>query len=214
MKGQRLSYNVVELWWLERNKRMSRRDLHAQFVAKFERNEVSLDHIKALCTRRGWSTGRTGCFEKGAVPANKGKKMPFNAASARTQFKKGQRPHNTKEAGAEYVSASDGYVYISVNETNPHTGFERRFVMKHKFLWEQLHGPIPEGMCLKSIDGNRQNSDPSNWQLISRSMLPRLSGGPHRRHMNYDEAPAELRPTIMAIAKLEQTARDVRSGNG
>lgn len=98
---------------------------------------------------------------------------------------------------------------LCVAEPNPHTGFEHRFVLKHRHLWEQVNGPVPAGMCLKSIDGNRQNTDPSNWQLISRSMLPRLSG---RWSIGYDEAEPDVRPAIMAIAEIEDRSRKLRKG--
>lgn len=54
-------------------------------------------------------------------------------------------------------------------------------------------------MALK-CKGDPANPDPSNWELVSRGVLPRLNGQKGRR---YDTAPAELKPTIMAIAKLE-----------
>lgn len=130
--------------------------------------------------------------------------MPFNPNSARTQFKKGQRPPNTKRPGAEYVSAKDGYTYLCVPERNPHTGFEHRFVMKHRYLWEQVNGPVPAGMCLKSLDGNRSNCDPANWLCIPRSMLPRLSG---RWSIPYDSAPDELKPLILATARLQARSK-------
>ena len=203
MKGDWIKYSASEFAFLKTNSRLKRRDLHAAFVRVFGRRDVSLDHIKALCKRKGWLTGRTSCFERGHPPHNKGKKMPFNANSARTQFKKGQLPPNTKYAGHERLSR-EGYIEISVNETNPHTGFERRHVLKHKWLWERLHGAVPEGMCLK-CKGERTNTDPSNWELVPRALLPRLSG---RFGRNYDGAPNDLKPTIMAVAKLEHRLRE------
>lgn len=168
---------------------------------------MSVDDVKALCTRKGWKTGRSGCFEKGAVPPNKGKKMPFNPNSARTQFKKGQRPSNTKRPGDEYISSKDGYTYLCIPETNPHTGFEHRFVLKHRYLWERENGPIPADHCLKSIDGNKQNCDPANWLCIPRALLPRLSG---RWSINYNDAPDELKPILLAAARLQHAARTRR----
>ncbi|MEC9243436.1 MAG: HNH endonuclease signature motif containing protein [Pseudomonadota bacterium] len=78
-------------------------------------------------------------------------------------------------------------------------------MLKHRWLWEKENGPVPDGMVLKCRDGNRQNTAPSNWELIPRALLPRLSG---RFGRDYETAPAVLKPTIMAIAKLEQTAHD------
>lgn len=133
--------------------------------------------------------------------------MPYNAGSARTQFKKGNRPHNTKKPGDEYVSTKDGYTYLCIAETNPHTGFEHRFVMKHLHLWELQNGPVPEGHCLKSLDGDRSNTDPSNWECIPRALLPRLAG---RWSLPYDQAPDELKPAVLTSARLEHAAREAR----
>lgn len=115
------------------------------------------------------------------MPANKGKKCPEGVGgrhpnARRSQFKKGQEPHNTKHLGHERLS-KDGYVEISVAETNPHTGYGRRYVHKHVHLWEALNGPVPEGHCLKSLDGDRTNTAPANWIAIPRGALPRLNGG-------------------------------------
>jgi hypothetical protein len=214
MRGTPIKWTVTQLAWLKRNRRKPRRIAHQLFVKKFRRKDVSVEDIKGLCTRRGWKTGRTGCFAKGVIPHNKGKPCPPGKGgrhrnSRKTQFKKGQKPHNTVFPGYERVDQKDGYVYFCVPETNPYTGFEHRLVLKHKYLWEQKHGPVPEGHCLKSRDGIRTNTDPENWELIPRAMLPRLSG---RWGTNYDTAPAELKPTLFAIAKLETKARTIRKG--
>lgn len=209
MKGTHTKYTPAQFAWIKRHRKLPRCDLHRLFLKTFRRRDVTVDNIKALCTRKGWLTGRTGRYAPGAVPSNKGKKMPFNPNSARTQFKKGRPPHNTTFAGHERICKKDGYVYISINETNPHTGFERRDVLKHKYLWEKKHGPVPAGECLKSLDGNKANTDPGNWVPVPRSMLPRLAG---RWGTHYDTAPGELKPTLFAIAKLESKARAIRKG--
>jgi hypothetical protein len=202
-KGSWISYTAEELAWIEAHSILPRREAHALFCSAFGRDDVSADNYKALCSRKGWKTGRDGRLKPGNVPANKGKKMPFNANSARTRFQRGQLPHNTKYLGHERVS-KDGYVEISVDETNPHTGYERRYVLKHKWLWEQANGPVPEGMCLKCLDGNRQNTDPDNWEPIPRAMLPLLNG---RWSIDYNDVEPEAKPAVLAIAKLKHKAR-------
>lgn len=199
MKGSKIHYSEVELLWIYEHRTKMRKEAHAQFVEKFGRNDVSLNNFNALCKRKGWMTGRTGTFVLGQVPANKGRKMPYHPNSAATRFKKGQSPSNAKPLGHERVS-KDGYIEISIDEVNPHTGFPRRFVHKHRYLWEQQHGTIPDGYFLKCLDGNKQNCDPSNWELLPRGTQPFLNG--HRGH-DYEAAPAEIKPTIIALAKLK-----------
>jgi hypothetical protein len=204
MRGRSRAYSKTELAWIKSREKIPRRQLHAEFVKTFGRSDLTLHNFKQLCKRQGLLTGRTGRFEKGIVPANKGKKMPFNASSARTQFKKGQLPRNTKHLGHERTD-KDGYVLVSVAETNPHTGYERRYVFKHRWLWEKKHGPVPKGMVLK-CKGDKSDGDPSNWELISRSLLARLN---HSRN-RYDTAPADLKPAIMAVAKLRNRIGEKR----
>jgi len=204
MKGRAIQWSAEELAWIEARCELPRRLLHAVFVYAFNRPDVSMSSLCGLCERKGWMTGRTGCFKPGIVPANKGQKMPFNPRSAATRFVKGGLPHNTKHLGYERVS-KEGYTEISIAETNPHTGFERRFVFKHRHLWEQANGPLPDGMCLKCLDGDKSNTDPANWEALPRALLPRLNGKYGR---GYDTAPADIKPTILAITKLEHAARE------
>jgi hypothetical protein len=208
MKGHRITYSAEELAWIEAHCREDRRAAHAAFVVRFGRATLTLQNFNALCKRNGWVTGRTGRFAPGNPPANKGKKMPFHPNSAATRFKKGNLPHNTKYLGHERVS-KDGYVEISIDAVNPHTGFERRYVLKHKYLWEHKHGPLPDGMCLKCLDGDRTNTDPSNWQAIPRAMLPHLGG---RYGIDYDSAEPEVKPAILAIAKLKHAVNEKLRG--
>lgn len=272
MRSARISYMPEELAWIEARKEWPRNQLHSAFCFYFDRTDVSCDHIKALCCRKGWSagpegrrrnagkslaftsrevewlhqnahlprqdaitafqqefgrevsltmvvgwrkrngvkTGRTGCFVKGQTPPNKGKPMSaeLRAKCAPTMFRKGQLPHNTKWLGHERLS-KDGYVEVSIAETNPHTGFERCYVLKHVHEWEKLNGPVPEGMCLKSRDGNRQNTDVSNWELIDRALLPALNGRPWKG-LAYDEAAPEVKPALMALAKLRRAKGEAK----
>lgn len=205
MKGRSIPYNAEELAWIEANKQLPRREAHAAFCKQFNRSDVSLSNYNSLCKRKGWMTGRTGQFHQGQVSHNKGKKMPFHPNSARTQFKKGQLPHNTKYLGHERTT-TDGYIEISIDQVNPHTGYERRYVLKHRHLWEQVNGPVPEGYALKSLDGDRTNTDPSNWKAIPRALLPRLVGGRWKKPI--DDYEPELRPTVLTIAEAEHAARE------
>ena len=113
-------------------------------------------HPRSIATR----------FVKGQEPANKGKRIEeFMTAdgirrSSQTRFKKGQLPHNTKPIGYERMD-ENGYVYIKVS-------MEHKMVLKHRYVWEQANGPIPDGYNIAFRDGNRQNCDLSNLFLLSR----------------------------------------------
>ena len=203
-KGTRIEYSDAELRYIERFKDWPRRELHQAFVEAFDRPDVLFGAFKNLCKRKGWMTGRTGCFVPGQTPPNKGRKMPYNANSARTRFRKGRLPHNHRGAGHERIDSKDGYVIMIVDEPNPWTGAKTRPVHKHRYLWEKANGPIPEGHRLKCLDGDKTNTDPSNWKAIPMAVAPRLNG---RFGRGYDQAPAELKPTILAIAELEHAAR-------
>lgn len=203
-----ITYTADELKWIQSNCTRPRAEAHAEFVERFDRQDVAFENYHALCKRKGWRTGRDGRFVEGREPPNKGKKCAPGTGgrhpnAQRTQFKKGDKPFNVKPVGHERLT-EDGYVLINIDEVNPHTGYGRRYVLKHVHLWERENGPVPEGMCLKSLDGDRSNSNPSNWTLIPRSALPKLT-----RKRRYDDAPDELKPTIMAVTLLEHTAETV-----
>ncbi|WP_371416261.1 HNH endonuclease [Rubellimicrobium sp. CFH 75288] len=112
-------------------------------------------------------------------------------------------------AQLERLGDEDGYVWLVVDERNPYTGAATRSVLKHKWLWERSNGPLPEGYALKCLDGDRANCDSSNWEAVPRALLPRLAGASRhgRRVLAYDKAEPELRPLLLAAAKLAHKAK-------
>lgn len=203
-QGRRLPFSSAEIEWLRTHCTMAIADYHGGFCAKFSRADISAAQLHSLRNREGWRTGRTGRFNKGNVPWTQGKKLPFNAGSARTQFKKGNRTAKAlekyKPLGSERIHES-GYRERKTNDGFP---MQSRWKFVHHIEWEKANGPVPEGMVLK-CKGDKSNVDPLNWELIARGMLPRLN---NRWGRNYDVAPAELKPTIMAVAKLEHRIRE------
>lgn len=208
MKGRRIVYFPEELAWIEARQEWPRKDLHRAFCRFWKRDDLTFENFKALCSRRGFKTGRTGCFQPGAVPANKGQAMPehIRERCLGTAFKKGNVPANAKGHGHERIDSKDGYIVMIVDEVNPWNGHKTRPVHKHRYLWEQINGLVPAGHALKCIDGNKLNVDPSNWEAIPRSLLPRLNG--RWSKVKYDTAPDELKPTLMLLAKVKQAAAE------
>lgn len=214
MKGRWIVYSDAELAWLEANHALPIGDYHRQFNARFGR-DVSAVNLHALRKRKGWRTGRTGKFEKGQEPPNKGKVCPEGQGgrhpnARRTQFQKGQRSGVAerlyKPIGTERLS-QEGYRERKINDDFP---TQSRWRAVHLIEWEALHGPLPEGYCLKCLSDDKQNADPSNWEAIPRAILPTLNGGRHKKRLAFDEAHPEVRPTIMAMAKIEHAVREKR----
>lgn len=213
MKGRAIPYSSAELWWLYTRSMMPIGEYHRVFVERFGRDDVLPMHLHSLRKRKGWSTGRTGCFERGAEPHNKGKACAPGTGgrhpnARKTQFKKGGRTGKAaklyKPIGSERIS-KDGYRERKVHDGLP---FQSRWRAVHRIEWERVNGPVPKGMALKCLDGDRLNVNPSNWEAVPRAILPRLAGGTRKQLVAYDEAPDELKPAILTAAKLAHGARE------
>lgn len=205
MKGRPIRYSAAELAFVRENCTWPRKKLHEEFCKAFGRTDVSQGALTGLCTRRGWLTGRTGQFTTGQAPHNKGKR--FNPpGSEKGWFKKGSRTGRANQMwqpiGTERIRP-DGYIDRKIRDDGP---MHRRWQLVHLIEWEAINGPVPEGHVLKSLDGNRRNTDPANWVAIPRRLLPHLNGGRHGR-LSYDDAEPEVRPLVMALAQL----RDARN---
>ena len=188
-------FNSEQIQFIKNNyKGRSVAEMTALFNAEFKTN-MARQQIKTFVSNRGITSGRTGCFEKGHRPWNTGTKGLTGAN--KTSFKKGSTPKNRKPLGTERICSKDGYVLIKVAEQNPHTGFPTRYKHKHVIVWEQAHGPVPDGFVVVFIDGDKRNIDSDNLMLISRAELLRLNKHGHK------DAPAELKPSILALARVE-----------
>jgi len=215
-KGRAIAYSAEEMAWLEANRLMVISDYARAFAERFKRT-VDARNLHALRKRKGWKTGRTGCFQKGQEPPNKGKPCPEGVGgrhpnARKTQFKKGGRTgkaqQNYQPIGTERIT-EDGYRERKVHDNLP---LQSRWQLVHRIEWEAANGPIPKDHCLKCLSDDKGNCDPTNWTLIPRALLPRLAGGNrYRRVLAFDDAPPELKPTVLAIAKVEHAARKVRA---
>jgi len=78
----------------------------------------------------------------------------------------------------------------------------------HSFPGEKQNGQVPDGHCLKCLDGDKTNTDPANWQCIPRAILPRLNARWHG--IKYDDAELEVKPAVMAIARLDHAIKSAQ----
>lgn len=129
-------------------------------------------------------------FQKGIVPANKGKKLEeFMSLETiekfkRNQFKKGHIPHNEKFDGHERID-NGGYVWMRISRG--------KYVLKHRHVWESVHGKIQEGYVISFIDENKTNCAIENLEMIS--MADNL-----RR--NYHQFPPEIKKAMALNNKI------------
>lgn len=75
-----------------------------------------------------------------------------------SQFKKGCIPHNRRPIGSERIYKS-GYVKIKVAEN--------KWVFKHNYIYEQVHGKIPKGYTIIFADKDKSNFNIDNLILVS-----------------------------------------------
>ena len=145
--------------------------------------------IKSYRRNNNLHSGLTGRFEKGQTPHNKGKKYP-NMPKNSGQFKKGNRPPNYVPVGTINYT-TDGYPKEKIGEPN-------RWVLKHRKVWEDHHGPIPKGYSVCFLDRNKTNYDISNLILLSNEELARMNQN------NYFSSDPELTRLGAGITKLSR----------
>jgi hypothetical protein len=163
-------YTAEQLDYVKSNCTLERKELTKRFNEKFN-TSISVDNISGLCKRNKWKTGRTGCFEKGSVPPNKGTKGLTGAN--RTSFKKGQEIWNRKPIGYERIDKKDGYVHIKIAEPNV-------FALKHRHEWEKHYGPIPDSHVVAFKNQDKTDCRIENLILMSRPEMLRYAKSFHR----------------------------------
>jgi HNH endonuclease len=73
----------------------------------------------------------------------------------------------------------DGYRHFWINRK----GEPRRRISEQRFVWEQMKGPIPEGMDVHHRDENKLNNEIDNLELVPKPDHARM----HRRKRgNYE----------------------------
>jgi hypothetical protein len=165
------------------------------------KSEQYLASPAACRLRRGDNVGAAHRFQQGHVPADKGLRRPGWAPGrmAETQFKKGHFPANRDPdfyvPGALRVNA-DGYIDMRISFAPGALGWR----MLHLILWEDVHGPISNGWCLRFKDGDRLNVEIDNLKLITRA--------DNMRHNSIHNLPAPLRNTIQVLGQLNRRIRE------
>lgn len=176
----------------------SYREIQKAFIEKFGW-EISLGQIKSYIGNHHLNSGKTGCFQKGHIPSNKGKKMPAEVYEKvrHTMFPKGHMPVQHRPVGSERINV-DGYIEIKVEEP-------KKWRLKHNVIYEQHYGAIPKGYVVVFLDGNKMNLAPENLKLISRGELAIMNKqGLFRMDPELTEASINVVKLIYATSKAKK----------
>ena len=122
------------------------------------------------------------------------------------RFQKGNIPVGWKPVGTESVR-EDGFVWVKVKDER-YAPQRECWKQKHRLLWEEANGPIPEGMVVTFRDGDRSNFSLDNLRLVSMEENAILTVWGVR---NMDES---IRATGEAAARLVAEAKRRRKKNG
>ncbi len=142
--------------------------------------------------------GNSGCFEKGHVPFNKGKKLeeylPEETIEKikQTTFKEGQtagEKSNMWKGGVQTPNNDCVYLYDGVGKR----------IRRPKAVYEEANGPIPKGWILFHIDGIKHNDALDNLIAIPRSILVQINAG--RLNRNFHEIKSAVSIWYEELAK-------------
>lgn len=138
-------------------------DMAAQLKKAFGR-EYTPAQIMGYYKNHKLNSGLTGHFEKGHVPPNKGRKGYVAPGSEKGWFQKGAQPWDTVPVGT-IVTKTDGYLWKKIDD-KPGVWLQN-WKQLHLLLWEEAHGPVPEGHRVIFKDKNKQNCVLENLALVS-----------------------------------------------
>lgn len=196
MRGQKVKYTLDQLQFIQANSVTPRKELTAAVNLKFDTG-YSTDNIKSLCTRNGWKTGRTGCFEKGHIPAPNARPHGPNS----TSFKKGNKPINYRPVGSERTNV-DGYREVKIADGM----FQWR--LKQRVVWEGRHGvKLKETDIIRFKDTNKLNCDIDNLEKFTRGEHAILN------RMDVNSYPEEVKPVAKNMVRLMAATSQIERGH-
>ena len=235
-KAEGYKHQVPRTFWTD-----ERREWFVSYVPGHTESEISAEHERLFGTpltegqigsgkyvfgvRSGTTGGR---FQKGQKSWNKGKTWEEMGINEETQermrrrcFKKGQvhdRPDGwIKPIGYERLSR-DGYIEVKVRDSatdgvQPKVPgqFNCNYRMKHHVVYEQAHGPIPEGCNIVFANGDKTDFSPENLVAVPRRLWAQIV----RHDMRYFDAESlsacmKLAELKICISKAEKAPRSCK----
>jgi hypothetical protein len=157
-----------------------------------KKSEQFIEKAKLVWSEHVREVGKAYRFKKGMNTWNKGLKGYMGAN--KTSFKKGKIPPNTVEIGTE-TKDRDGYVKVKVEQPN-------FWKLKHRLIWENRFGSIPDKHAVIFINGDKDNFDLTNLALV------------HRRDLLYFNRHGKYPPEIIDAQKLIYQLKNLIKNNG
>ena len=151
-----------------------------QIISFMRRNKLKSEAIK-----------NNGRFSKSSIPWNKG--LSYMPNNKETRFQKGNIPHCHREVGEERIDKY-GYVQIKVAEPNV-------WDLKHRVIYREHYGEIPNGHNIIFADGNKMNFDIDNLIAVSKSEMLILNNN----NLRFEDK--ELTKVGVNIAKVIDKAK-------
>ena len=151
-----------------------------QIISFMRRNKLKSEAIK-----------NNGRFSKGSIPWNKG--LSYMPNNKETRFQKGNIPHCHREVGSERI-IRDGYIQIKVAEP-------KVWDLKHRVIYREHYGEIPNGHNIIFADGNKMNFDIDNLIAVSKSEMLILNNN----NLRFEDK--ELTKVGVNIAKVIDKAK-------
>lgn len=171
------------------------KEIQAEFIRIFGW-KITVSQVKGYMGNHRLNNGLTGRFKKGQISHNKGKKGIYYSGCEKGWFKKGNIPKNHKPVESERVS-KDGYIEVKVAEPN-------KWRLKHRVIWEKIHGPIPSGKCIIFLNGRKTDVRIENLMMIDRKENVRMN----QMGIRFDDASATA--AAVGVARLSSVIGEVK----
>lgn len=134
---------------------------------------------RGLNNGNGWNKGRKQSEYMSAE---------MIARMAKTQFKKGHKPHNTRQDG-DLCLRCDGYVWVRTALAV--------WELLHRVIYQQHHGvQLDTADNIIFLDGNRQNFEITNLKCVTNEELMSMN--------TIHRYPDDLKQAMKALAKLKR----------
>lgn len=179
------------------NDKMTRPEIAKHLRERFS-SDPRINHKSVARKLRslGYKSPISGCFKKGMTPWNKGVKGYMGAN--RTSFKKGQASHNQRPIGSQRICSKDKCLIEKVAEPDV-------WDYKHRMLWREHYGEIPEDCVIRFIDKDRMNITIENLICV-----PQGANSVLNLHNRADTDNPDLNKAIILTETLRHEIRKLR----